>query len=235
MSARKKVVIVEGLISGGKTTLTRELGRALGDTTLVLVEPDEKNDANPYLADYYGDSKRWSFTMQCHLLALRFRMHLNAQWYALQGHGHAVLDRSYFGDTCFARLQLALGLMSQREFDTYAALYKSMTASVMLPTVCLRVLVSPDTAIRRIQSRMEKETGRKCESVVSVEYLRGLDREIDHMTQTLRMMGVPVLDVPWDVDRDMPEQRAATVQALAARIEALQPPDLFLDAHRRAV
>jgi hypothetical protein len=68
-----------------------------------------------------------------------------------------------------------------------------------------------------------------------VEYLRGLDREIDHMTQTLRSMGVPVLDVPWDVDRDTLEQRASTVQALAARIEDLCPPDPFLDSHRRTL
>jgi len=41
---RGKVVIVEGLIGSGKTTLSRELGAALGDTSLTLFEPDEKGD-----------------------------------------------------------------------------------------------------------------------------------------------------------------------------------------------
>jgi len=228
-----KTVIIEGLISGGKTTLTRELGQALGPSTLILVEPDEKNQANPYLADYYGDPSRYSFTMQCHLLALRYRMHLHAQWHAMEGHGHAILDRSYFGDTCFARLQLTLGLMTQREFNTYTALYHAMTASVLLPDVCLRVLVSPETAVRRIESRMEKETGRRCESAVSLDYLRGLDHEIDHMMSVLRQQGVTILDVPWDPDRDSPETRHQAVEGLAARIQNLRPPDFFLDLHRR--
>ena len=235
MERRKKVVIVEGLISGGKSTLTKELGAALGPTTLVLMEPDEKNQANPYLADYYSDPKRYSFVMQAHLLSCRFRMHLHAQWHAMQGHGHAVLDRSYWGDTCFARLQLKLGLMSPREFDTYATLYHAMTASVLLPTVCLRTLISPETAIRRIESRMEKETGRKCEAAISLDYLRGLDKEIDHMSSLLRGLGVTVLDVPWDEDRDSPETRSAAVEGIAARIQNLEPPDPFLDLHRRTL
>lgn len=232
---RKKVVIVEGLISSGKTTLTRELGAALGDSTLVMVEPDEKNDSNPYLADYYEDPARWSFTTQCHMLSLRYRMHLHAQWHALQGHGHAILDRSYFGDTAFARLQVKMGLMSTREYDTYSTLYHSMTASVMLPTMCLRVLVSPETAGERILSRMEKEKGRKCESAVSLEYLRGLDQEIDHMVDVLRRQGVTVLDVPWDEDRDTPEVRRSAIEGLASRIRGLVPPDHFLDMHRRSI
>lgn len=231
----QKVVIVEGLISGGKTTLTRELGAALGANTLVLTEPDEKNNANPYLADYYGAPERWSFTMQSHLLAMRYRMHLHAQWHAMQGTGHAVLDRSYYGDTAFARLQLKLGLMTEREFGTYQTLFHAMTASVLLPTVCLRVLVSPEIAQQRVIKRMEKETGRRCETAVSLEYLRGLDSEIDHMVGVLKTQGVTVYDMPWDEDRDTPETRASAIQGIAARIQNLTPPDLFLDLHRRTI
>lgn len=43
----KKVVVVEGLIGSGKTTLSRELGLALGPTTLTLFEPDEKGGGQP--------------------------------------------------------------------------------------------------------------------------------------------------------------------------------------------
>lgn len=230
-----KVIVVCGLIGAGKSVLSRELSTALGEETLHLSEPDEKNNRNPYLADYYKDPARWALTMQLHLLGLRYQMHLHAQWHALNTGHNAVMDSSYWQDTCFARLQLTLGLISEREFNTYAALYYAMTASVLLPNVCLRVLVSSETAARRVKHRMERETGRQCESGIALDYLEGLDRAIDHMVSVLRAQGVTVLDVPWDCDRDSELQREMTVKSLAARILALEPPDFFLDLHRRTL
>jgi len=233
MMSRKKVVIVEGLIGSGKTTLSRELGQALN--ALTLFEPDEKGDGNPYLADYYSDPKRWSFVLQVHQLQARYRMHLHAQWHALQGLGHSVLDRSYYGDTAFARLQLRDGNMSQREFDTYASIYHAMTASVLLPSVCVRVMATPEVCAQRVQKRMELETGRKCEKAIELDYLKGLEREIDHMVNVLQGMGVKVIDMAWDSTRETPESRQGAVEALAARIDSYVIPDPFLDMHRRSL
>ena len=229
-----KVAIVEGLIGAGKSTLTKMLGQALGSSTLVLDEPDEVGGLNPYLGDYYADAKRWSFTMQAHLLGLRFRSHQAAQWHALSGAGHAVLDRSYFGDTAFARLQHKCGFMSDREYETYRALYHAMTASVLLPSVCVRVLVSPQVAVDRVSRRMSAREGRRCEATIGLDYLHDLETEIDHMVGVLRAQGVCVLDVPWDEDRDESSLRAA-VAGLAHRIINLRAPDLFLDLHRRTL
>jgi deoxyadenosine/deoxycytidine kinase len=235
MRLRRKVVIVEGIIGAGKSSLTRELGAALGSETLVLMEPDEADDANPYLADFYENPKRYAFNMQVHLLQARYRMHQNAQWHAMSGHGHAILDRSYFGDTCFARLQIKNGAMTQREFNTYRDLYHSMTSTVMLPNVCVRMLVAPETSKRRIEGRMSERAGRKCESSIDLRYLMDLDREISHMVGVLRQQGVTVIDMPWDVDRESPEARAMAVESLAARIAEECPPDPFLDLHRRSI
>jgi deoxyadenosine/deoxycytidine kinase len=230
-----KAVIVEGLIGGGKTSLSRELAEALGSTTLVLYEPDEKGGKNPYLADYYDDPKRWGFTLQVHQLQARYRMHLQAQWHVMQGAGHAVLDRSYFGDTAFARLQHQLGWVSDREFETYSSIYHAMTAQVLLPNVCVRILVSPETCNRRIAKRMRIEEGRKCEKAIDIDYLKALDREIDHMVGVLRAQGVAILDVPWDEDRESAEDRKEAIAGLAARIESIEPANFFLDRHRRTI
>jgi len=46
---------------------------------------------------------------------------------------------------------------------------------------------------------------------------------------------VAILDVPYDVDRDTPQQRFQLTSSLAARINAIEPPDYFLDLHRRTL
>ena len=232
---RGKVVVLCGLIGSGKSTLSRELAQSLGSTTLWQSEPDEKDGRNPYLADYYADPKRWALSMQVSLLSTRYAQHKQAQWHAMNTGHHAVTDASYWQDTSYARLQLKLGLMTEREFGTYQSLYHAMTASVLLPNVLVRILVSPETCNRRIAKRMEAETGRKCEQAIDLGYLQALDQEIDHMTRILKQMGVYVLEIPWDTDRDTPELRQAAVTALAARIQAIQSPDPFLDLHRRTV
>jgi deoxyadenosine/deoxycytidine kinase len=230
-----KVAMVCGLIGSGKTSLSAELAMALGPGTLFLAEPDEKSNRNPYLQDYYGDSKRYALTMQIHLLALRYRMHLQAQWYVMNTGQCAVMDSAFYQDTAFACVQRALGLMEDREFSTYQLIYQAMTSSVLLPTVCLRMLCEPETCNERIAKRMEKQQGRRCEVAIDLTYLRLLDAEINHMCAVLRDQGVLVLEVLYDTDRDSVEQRAQTVKSLATRIHAITPPDLFLDLHRRTV
>lgn len=229
------VVIVEGLIGAGKSTLTQELGKSLGEDTLVLMEPDEQKNANPYLSDFYGDKERWSFTMQTHLLGLRYRMQLAAQWHAMSGRGHAVCDRSFYGDTCFARMMNRTGEISTREFETYRVLYQAMTASVLLPSVCIRLRVSPDIAANRIRSRASAREGRKSELVIDPQYLRALDAEIDTTVEVLRGQGVRVMDLHWDQDLATPESRSSTIQLLAEQILKSTPMDMFAHHHRRVV
>jgi len=235
MQEQGKVVIVTGPIGSGKSTLSQELAAGLGPETLWLPEADEKGQRNPYLADYYEDAKRWALTMQVHLLGVRYRQHLQAQWFTMNTGHDAVLDSCYWQDTAFARLQLQLGLMTEREFDTYAALYRAMTASVLLPSAAVRILATPETCHARITARMEKQTGRKCESSIDLDYVRKLDAEIDGMSKVLRDMGCPIFDVPWDAERDSAEAREQTIASLAGRIRSLSVPDPFLDTHRRTL
>jgi len=229
------VVIVEGLIGAGKSTLTQELGDALGSNTLTLMEPDEKDAANPYLADFYGDKSRWSFTMQVHLLGARYRMQLAAQWHAMSNRGHACLDRSFYGDTCFARMMNRTGEISDREFETYRIIYQAMTASVLLPSACVRLRVDPAVAAARIQHRASEREGRKSELTIDLSYLEALDREIDTTVEVLRQQGVQIFDIPWSENRGSASERAGAVQDMVKQITAVSSPDLFLQTHRRVL
>lgn len=231
--AQGLVIVVEGIIGAGKSTLSQELGKALGSDTLTLMEPDEQGNANPYLADFYGDKTRWAFSMQIHLLISRLRMQQSAQWHSMSGRGNAVLDRSYFGDVCFARLMHGTGEITHREFETYRIAYQTMTASVLLPSVCVRLRVDPAVAAERIRRRAEMREGRRSELVIDLGYLESLDREIDSMVSTLEQQGVRVFEVPWTVDRQTPEDRIQAIQRLAAEIVETAPNDLFKLHHQR--
>ena len=234
--SRGKVVVVEGIIGAGKSSFSRELADELGEDTLYLQEPDEKNNSNPYLADFYRKPGRWAYTMQTHLLQARYKMHLHAQWHAMTTGNTSVLDRSYFGDTAFARLQLSMGDMSQNEFDTYQSIYHAMTASVLLPTVCVHLQVDPKVAQQRIVRRMEDQTGRRCENAIDLKYLSDLKTEEDKVVNTLGTQGVRVLSLDWNEDRNDPGLRHDLIRGIADYITEYQPPgDMFLDLHRRTI
>jgi len=234
---RGQVIVVEGIIGAGKSSFSKELASALGEGTLYQQEPDEKNNANPYLASFYNDSSRWAYTMQTHLLQMRYKMHLNAQWHSMTTGNFSVLDRSYFGDTAFANLQLEMGDMTQDEFDTYQSIYHAMTASVLLPTFCIHLNVRPSIAQSRIVARMEKQTGRKCESAIELQYLESLRVHEDNVVNALDKQGVRVLSIDWNEDRSDPLLRRDMVLAMAEYIKNYDTPihNNLLDLHRRTV
>ena len=234
---RGRVVVVEGIIGAGKSSFSKELSAHLGENTLYLQEPDEKNNANPYLSKFYKDPSRWAYTMQTHLLQMRYKMHLNAQWHSMTTGDFAVLDRSYFGDTAFANLQLSMGDMTQEEFDTYQSIYHAMTASVLLPTFCVHLKVNPKVAQQRINSRMLAQTGRKCESAISLKYLEDLEFHENNVVDALGRQGVRVLTIDWNEDRGNPDLRHDTIFMIAEYIKNFETgsDNCLLDLHRRAV
>ena len=212
---RGNVIVVEGIIGAGKSSFSKELAEQLGSQTLYLKEPDEENDANPYLASFYSVPSRWAYTMQTHLLQARYKMHQNAQWHAMTTGASAVLDRSYFGDTAFAKLQLEMGDMSQDEFNTYRGIYHAMTSTLTLPDFCIHLNVSPEVSRERIAKRMQQQTGRECESVIELEYLQKLQKHENNVVKALERQGVKVLTLDWDKDRDSPGLRKDMIYAIS--------------------
>lgn len=215
-----KLVVVEGLIGAGKSSFCHDLGKLLEPHVEVFLEPDEKTtETNPYLADFYSNPSRWAFTMQIHLMQARFRSHMLAQD-ALETGEHAILDRSIYADTEFARLQEERGTMSRYELRTYLELYENLLSpEVQTPDLVVWLDVSVETAVRRIQKRAEERTGRRCESAIDTDYLRGLDRRFHGMLGVLEDRGIAVHRVDWEEDRPHQEDRAEVVGEVRERID----------------
>ena len=72
-SSNGHIVIVEGNIGVGKTTLTCQLGTKLNYR--VFLEP---TSGNPYLAKFYEEPKKYALKMQLWLFRQRCRMYLKA-------------------------------------------------------------------------------------------------------------------------------------------------------------
>ena len=218
------VTVVEGIIGSGKTTFSKQLASDLEG--LWLREPDEKS-GNKYLPFFYENPTRWALTMQLHLLNTRYRMHKNAQWTSLQQNTNVVMDRSYFGDTAFAKLQLENKTLTPIEYETYKLSYENMTASVMLPDFCVHLHTNPVIAQNRISKRMKKETGRECETVIDIQYLENLQKHETSVIESLRSLGVKIFDIEYSEDRSDDEINQLSFN-IASQILSFQKQSAFL-------
>lgn len=197
------LIIVEGNIGAGKSTFAKILANALDGE--YLPEPDEKT--NPYLADYYRDPLRWAFDVQMFLLTKRYRAQRYAQSKVRHnGGGFVVLDRSYYGDVCFANVQKQLGYFSQRDYDTYLCHHTDMKAFLEPPAVAIFLDVASEVCKQRINRRMSEKAGRACESDISLDYLNRLDREITTLADSMEGNTI-VKRLPWSKEKTEDEIR----------------------------
>jgi len=113
-----KFIAIAGNIGAGKSSLTELLSRHFAWKALY-----ESDDDNPYLADFYDDMRRWSFNLQIYFLSSRFRQ----QKKMLQQKGRFIQDRTIYEDVeIFAKNLHNMGLMSDRDFKNYEALFHEM-------------------------------------------------------------------------------------------------------------
>lgn len=183
-------ISVSGTIGAGKSTLCEKLAEPLGYE--VFSEPVENN---PYLEDFYKDTKRWAFDAQVFMISHRFRRQMEAV-HAASNRGF-LLDRCFHEDRVFAEVNHKLGNISDRDWDTYLHLYDSFCRVVPPPEFVVYLRTDPEVARKRIEDR-----GRESERVISMDYMLMLNEAyeswVDHMKGKTR-----VLEIPWN-DFDEP-------------------------------
>ena len=179
----KKYVVLAGNIGAGKSTLVRMMCDRMGWEPYY--EPVAEN---PYLPDFYGDMRRWAFHSQVFFLTYRARAHR-----ALMDVSRPVVqDRSFYEDAeVFAQALHRQGAMSDRDWETYQGLYRTLTTLLTPPDLVVYLRASVPTLRRRIAER-----GRDFESRITDDYLERLGALYEEWISGFALS--PVLVVPSD-------------------------------------
>jgi len=118
-----------GNIGVGKTTFTEKMAEAFSWSPFY-----ESVSDNPYLSDFYGDMKRWSFNLQIYFLHHRFK----AQKKMSNLNSGVVQDRTIYEDVeIFARNLHEIGRMDDRDWKNYHNLFNIMTDYLRKPDLII--------------------------------------------------------------------------------------------------
>ena len=161
-SMDKLYVTVCGNIGAGKTSLVERLCRHFGWQPYYEGVVD-----HPYLADYYTDMSRWGFHTQIYFLTARLRQ----QQEIAQIPAPVCQDRSIYEDhEIFARSLTSLGIMSERDYQSYRLLFDTITPYITKPDLMIYIRASVPTLLERITSR-----SRDFENSIAPSYLEHLN------------------------------------------------------------
>jgi deoxyadenosine kinase len=185
---------IAGMIGAGKSTLARALGEHLDID--VYYEPVQDN---AYLEDFYADTARYAFATQIYLLNRRFQQHQEIIWRGRP----AVQDRTIYEDAIFARMLVDQGLMDERDYDTYIALFRHMSNFMCRPHLIVYLDVPPSESRHRITSR-----GRTFEQGIKIEYLEALYEGYETFIKDISKL-IPVIRV--DYNRYASAEEMATI------------------------
>ena len=162
----KRLIIVAGNIGVGKTSLAERLGARLGWHSAFESVAD-----NPYLSDFYGDMRTWSFHLQVFFLGHRAHQYLEMA----ADPQSVILDRSIYEDAyIFARALHHLGNLTERDYLSYRRVFDLIVSRLPAPDLLIYLRAPVPVLMKRIHSR-----GRAMESGISADYLGLLESFYD--------------------------------------------------------
>jgi deoxyadenosine/deoxycytidine kinase len=175
-------VAIAGTIGAGKSTLTQLLAQRYN-----LGPVFEAVDENPYLSDFYGDMRRWAFHSQVFFLATRLRQHLTF----VNTLERVVQDRTVDEDAeIFARTLYEDGLMDERDFGAYTALFDAVRRALRQPDLLVYLRAGLPTVRRHIAQR-----GRDYEQAVNDTYLERIGARYERWIASYDAAPVVTVDV----------------------------------------
>ena len=201
-------IAIVGNIGAGKTTLTELLCKHMG------FDPQyEAVDNNPYLEDFYGDMKRWSFNLQIYFLNTRFQQIMEIQ----NGTKNIIQDRTIYEDAyIFAENLHEMGLMTSRDYQNYRSIFDNITSFIKPPDLLIYLRASVPTLVNNIQRR-----GREYEAGIRLDYLSKLNDKYKSWIDSYNVGKLLVLDKDKLDFANNPEDLGFVIQSIERDIHGL--------------
>ena len=155
---KHRYIVVEGPIGCGKTSLAGKLAQRIGATTLL-----EDPKANPFLAQFYRDMRRYALPTQLFFLFQRVGQLESLKQPDLFAKP-TVADFTLAKDPLFARMTL-----DDAEYQLYRQIYEHVKPQVPVPDLVIYLQASVDTLVARVKKR-----GDPAERGIEEDYLRRL-------------------------------------------------------------
>ena len=201
-------IAVVGNIGAGKTTLTEMLAKHLS------YEPQfEAVEHNPYLEDFYGDMKRWSFNLQIYFLNARFQQLIEIQ----KNSRNIVQDRTIYEDAyIFAENLHDMGLMTSRDYENYRAIFDNITSFIKPPDLLIYLKASVPSLVNNIQRR-----GREYEAGIRLDYLSKLNDKYTKWIDGYRDGKLLILDMDKLDFSNKPKDMGYVIQQIERELHGL--------------
>jgi deoxyadenosine/deoxycytidine kinase len=201
-------IAIAGNIGSGKTTLATLLAKHLG----FDAEYEDPTN-NPYIFDFYKDMNRWSFNLQIYFLDVRLRQTLNI----IRSGRKVVQDRTLYEDAeIFAPNLMAMGLMGQRDYDTYRNLFDTVAELIHPPDLMIYLHGGIATLVEQIASR-----NREYEDNIRMDYLKRLNECYDTWYQDYNRGKKIAFDISELNFKDNPEDLGVILKAVNAELYGL--------------
>ena len=153
-------ITIEGTIGVGKTSLANILAKHL-NAKLILEEFEE----NPFLVDFYKDSKRYAFQTQLFFLLSRYRQQSDFRQIDIFTKS-IVSDYMFMKDRIFAALNL-----DEKEMVLYNNIADILEKNIIYPDLIIFLQSETDRLIENIKKR-----GREYESNMDWNYIDSLNQ-----------------------------------------------------------
>lgn len=166
------ILIIEGNISSGKTTLGKRIEKYfnLEGYNCKFFEEYRNKDL---LDQYICDMKKYAYSFQIFMLNRRIQTYREAIEHTKLG-GISVIDRSIMGDWTFCKFQVKKGNITKDEFNVYESIIKS--ENIITPHFILYL----DCDLERCMNRIKQRNITSEIKGYNIDYLNDLSNEYEN-------------------------------------------------------